>query len=1091
MCKGKLTVPNLCYFTEENGQTYGKTVPVSRSFIMPKSLNVLFIEDFERKDSHLRLYLEKAGFVLRLETIGNVDKFRNALLSDHWDCVLAFDLVQPFGALDAYAVLKESGINIPLLVISSDGEEFVVTKSIYPFADKYLPNHEIRPLGLALKAIKPGLKKPEPSNGAELSRQVLLEIMQTSMTTQNLSDFLQKVHSSIKRIIESDNCSVLIRDPLNGRAGFEYWADNFQKPPGANDSIRSFADHVLLTGKPFLVNEDIHTAIGQLNHTANGTAAWRSWIGVPLRASSRTIGVLALHSYDETFLFSERDLQFLSLAGDQVAMALERRRADRALRESEVRYRMLFDHAPDGIIISDPAARILDVNASLCRILDYQRHEILALEASDIAAPNEIHEIDKALEEISLTSRHNREWKLRCRDGSIIFADVSSSLMPDGNILAVIRDISERKKAEVEMRSLASEIESQRRRLNDIVAHVPGVVWETGFSSAPRGHVVNFVSEYVTEILGYGVEECLSMPDFPLPLIHSDFRSKVSESTAAMTPGGEKAQEFPLVAKDGREVWVQAQSAAITGPDGNVIGTRGVMIDITERKRSERALRMSEERYRDLVENATDVIYVHDLDGNYTSVNTAAEKITGYTRAEIMDMNMSGSIAPEFFEKAKSMMAAKLAGEEVTAYEVEVIAKDGRRIAMEVNTRLMYVNGDPVAVQGIARDITERKLLEEKYRQSQKMEAVGLLAGGISHDFNNLLTAITGYSEITLTRMAADDPLRQNIEEIKETGERASALTQQLLAFSRKQILKPVVHNLNSVIRNVDKMLRRLVREDIEFQIDLDDALGNIKADPGQLEQVIMNLAINAQDAMPRGGRLTISTDNVLPAAGNADALKLGPGPFIRMRVSDTGEGIDEQIIGRIFEPFFTTKESGKGSGLGLSTVHGIITQSGGEILVQSTKGEGTTFEVYLPAVGSTSAAREWTPNKVADYTGSETVLLVEDDACVRKLVREILVQRGYEVLEASSGESALEICANRPQPIQMLLTDLVMPKMSGIELTDRVLKIHPEAKPLVMSGYSGLSPLSDQLPDFKATFIEKPFTPESLAKKVREVLEA
>ena len=419
-------------------------------------------------------------------------------------------------------------------------------------------------------------------------------------------------------------------------------------------------------------------------------------------------------------------------------------------------------------------------------------------------------------------------------------------------------------------------------------------------------------------------------------------------------------------------------------------------LDVTVRKKAEAALRESEEAYRDLVENAHDIIYSHDLEGNYTSVNKAGEVITGYTRAEALKLNLVDTVAPEWRDKAKDMMRRKLAGERVTAYEMELVAKDGRRVAVEVNTKLVYEDGKPLAVQGIARDVTERKLLEEQLRQSQKMEAIGQLAGGVAHDFNNLLTAINGYSSLALQRMDDDHPLRSFIEEVKKAGDRAANLTRQLLAFGRKQILQPVPVNLNDVVTDLNKMLRRLIGEDIRLAARLDLDLKKIKADPGQIEQVLMNLVVNARDAMPRGGNLTIETANVQIDEEYAGRhIGVNPGAYVMLAVSDNGTGMDDETKAKLFEPFFTTKEKGKGTGLGLSTVYGIVKQSGGNIWVYSEISHGTTFKVYLPQVDDSVQTVQAKIEEDFNPRGSETVLLVEDEEVVRGLARRILEEAG------------------------------------------------------------------------------------------------
>jgi two-component system, cell cycle sensor histidine kinase and response regulator CckA len=513
--------------------------------------------------------------------------------------------------------------------------------------------------------------------------------------------------------------------------------------------------------------------------------------------------------------------------------------------------------------------------------------------------------------------------------------------------------------------------------------------------------------------------------------------------------------------------------------------------DISERKRVEQELRKSEERYRDLVENARDIIYTHDLEGNFTSINKAGEQITGYTREEALRLNLTQTVAPEYLEKARQMLDRKLAGEEETVYELEIIARDGRRLAVEVNTRLVFQDGLPVGVQGIARDITERKQLEDQLRQSQKLEAVGQLAGGIAHDFNNLLTAITGYSQLTLRNLHTEDPLRGNIEEIKKAGDRAAALTRQLLAFSRKQVLQPKVLDFNAVLSEIEKMLRRVIGEDIELRTRLAPELGRIKADPGQIEQVIMNLVVNARDAMEQGGKLTIETQNVsLDESYVSQHIAVNPGPYVRLAVSDTGIGMDEQTKGHIFEPFFTTKEVGKGTGLGLSTVYGIVKQSGGHIWVYSEVGRGTTFMVYFPCVDESTEEYQRSSESEDIRLGTETILLAEDEEIVRKLISEVLKSHGYQVLEADNGDAALRICENHKEPIHLLISDAIMPEMSGGELASRLVELRPGMKVLYMSGYMDNAVLHQEVFDEGANFIQKPFSPDAFALKVREALD-
>jgi signal transduction histidine kinase/FixJ family two-component response regulator len=382
---------------------------------------------------------------------------------------------------------------------------------------------------------------------------------------------------------------------------------------------------------------------------------------------------------------------------------------------------------------------------------------------------------------------------------------------------------------------------------------------------------------------------------------------------------------------------------------------------------------------------------------------------------------------------------------------------------------------------------------EEQFRQSQKMDAIGQLAGGIAHDFNNVLTAINGYSELTIRQLPADDPLQQNLLEIKKAGDRAASLTRQLLAFSRKQVLQPKVLDLDSVILDMEKMLHRLIGEDIELRTVLAPDLGHIKADPGQIEQVILNLAVNGRDAMPQGGKLTIEAKNVyLEEKYSQQHLAITPGSYIRLAVSDTGIGMDAETQARIFEPFFTTKEAGKGTGLGLSTVYGIVKQSGGNIWVYSEVGGGTTFKICFPRVDKGTQLYEQPINaRKESLQGRETVLLAEDEEMLRNLICQVLTDNGYQVLEAANGAAALSVCEHYQEPIHLLITDVIMPGMSGRVLADRLGQLRSEMKILYMSGYTDDAIIHHGILDSEIPFLQKPFTPVDLTRKMRELLDA
>jgi two-component system cell cycle sensor histidine kinase/response regulator CckA len=634
--------------------------------------------------------------------------------------------------------------------------------------------------------------------------------------------------------------------------------------------------------------------------------------------------------------------------------------------------------------------------------------------------------------------------------------------------LQVTDDITERTRAEATIQRLLTAVEQS-----------PAAVVITDVT----GHI-EYVNRKFSDITGYDPDEVLGRnPRF----LQSGLTAleRYRELWATILSGAVWRGEIQNRRKTGEVYWNRATIAPVKDAAGTVTHFVALQEDVTEQKRAAEALRESEARYRAIADATFDGILL-SRDGVILDANRGIAEIFGYDVTEIVGQTLDRFAAPESCEQVQRLFGATVEG----VFEIVGLRKDGSKVRLECIVRNTTHEGQPARLTAL-RDVSQRQLLEAQLRQAQKMEAVGRLAGGVAHDFNNLLTVITSYSQLLMEDMGTADPRRADLEEIQKAAGGAATLTRQLLAFSRQQVLEPKVIDLDEVVAGAGKMLKRLIGEDIELVTVLAPDLGMVKADPGQVEQVIMNLAVNARDAMPDGGQLTIETTNVeLGQQYAQEHLPVPPGSYVLFSVSDTGTGMDEATKARLFEPFFTTKEQGKGTGLGLATVYGIVKQSGGFIWVYSELGQGTTLKVYLPRVDE-AVTGQTAPASPQSLHGTETILIAEDAAPVRSVAREVLRRHGYRVLAAADGPSALELAAAHPGPIDLLITDVIMPEMSGRHLADRLKDLRTTLRVLFVSGYTDDAIVRHGILEPGIAFLQKPFTPESLARKVREVLDA
>ncbi|MGH9712170.1 MAG: PAS domain S-box protein [Candidatus Acidiferrales bacterium] len=593
-------------------------------------------------------------------------------------------------------------------------------------------------------------------------------------------------------------------------------------------------------------------------------------------------------------------------------------------------------------------------------------------------------------------------------------------------------------------------------------------------------------------VLGYSQEELKNSSAFEQ--VHPDDRARLKEaSEEARHTGVGKSLEYRIRHKDGTWRVLESTSSVVHNSAGEPENLVIVNRDITDRKIASEALRLSEASFRSAIENAPYGIYRASTQGRLLRVNPALQKMLGYESPE--DLKRIDPATDLYRNPLEHQQLVELfaSGKRFADMEVEWKRRDGTFMKARCSGWPVMGEGDaPACFEIFAEDITEKRLLERQLYVAQKIEAVGRLSGGIAHDFNNLLGVIIGYSQVLIKRLGAGNPLFEHAEEIEKAGQRAASLTRQLLAFSRQQVLAPAVLNLNALITDMGKMLNRLIGEDIELELKLNTDIGRVKADQGQIEQVIMNLVINARDALPQGGRLVLETVNVsLDETYTRQHPGSKVGRYVMLSVTDSGTGMTPETLAHLFEPFFTTKERGKGTGLGLATVYGVVKQSGGYIWVESELGKGSCFKVYLPEIDEPVSVAVPAVPSTESFRGSETILLVEDADALRKLAYTLLQQNGYHVLAAASGLDALKLVAEKRERIDLLLTDVIMPGINGRVLAERLAAIQTGLKVLYMSGYTHSAIADHGVLDAGTSLLHKPFSEEALIQKVREVLDS
>jgi two-component system cell cycle sensor histidine kinase/response regulator CckA len=757
--------------------------------------------------------------------------------------------------------------------------------------------------------------------------------------------------------------------------------------------------------------------------------------------------------------------------------------------------RELLESTPDAMVIINEAGEIVLINSHTEQLFGYGREDLLGHSVERlIPARFQGQHLDHRA--AYFKDPHVRPLKAGLelyavrKDGQEFPVEVSLTPLPTEEgvyVTAAIRDISERKRVEGQIHELKLELRA-KEQLQLLLDSTAEAIYAIDLNGA-----CTLCNAACLRLLGYGHESDLLGKDMHTTMHHTRPDGRPYPVAECMIyqafRGGKRAHvtDEVLWRADGTSFPAEYWSYPIKY-DERIVGGVVTFFDITDRKRAEEQLRRSESRYRSIIESAPYGVFRVDQNGRIAMANSAFAAMLGYRASdEVLGLNTGADI---YLNSTEQQRARDYASEDpAVGYDAKWKRKDGKAITVRLGGRRLPDDDElPGGFEVFAEDITEHRSLQKQFEHAQKMEAVGRLAGGVAHDFNNLLMIISGYAQLLDESSADPKKVVEYATRIQDASSKAATVTRQLLAFSRKQVLEPTVLDLSYVVNDLAKMLPRLLGEDVETVMELDPQVGRVRADRGQIEQVIMNLAVNARDAMPQGGRLTIATSNVALDASYYQGVIVPPGLYVLLAVSDTGTGMDSETQVHIFEPFFTTKEAGKGTGLGLATVYGIVKQSNGFIWVYSEPGKGSIFKIYLPRVDAGADSDESLQPTHAPSAGTETILLVEDEAALRNVCRVYLESKGYAVLEAGNAKEAMKICQSYDRTIHVLITDIVMPGVGGLELAKFALELRPALSVVLVSGYADRS--LDREAIRYAKFLQKPFSFDALARTVRSLLD-
>lgn len=918
----------------------------------------------------------------------------------------------------------------------------------------------------------------------EMLNNAVYRIAEATETVLELDDLFKAIHTIISTVMPANNFYIALYDDDEDIVSFPYFVDEVDTPPQPRQRAKGLTEYVLRTGKPLLCTEEVFNILLSKSEVESIGEPSRIWLGVPLKIENETIGVMVVQHYKDPHAYGESELHMLEYVSSQIAKAITHKRNEVKIKKTLSLLEATLESTADGILVVDRFGKIVSYNKQFVEMWHIPE-EIIASKDDEQAINSVLSQLSdpesfiKKVRELYAQPSLSSFDVLHFKDGRI-FERYSQPQTIGEEIVGRVwsfRDVTKRMRTEELNRLLAKAVESA----TDLITVTD---LENRFV---------FVNKHFLQVYGYEEHEILGQTPHILVPPHEAERV-VNQIFETINNKGRWEGELINRKKDGTEFYIHLSSSAIKNEQGNITMYVGVSQDITEKKKAEMALRLSEEHYRTLVESALDAIFRLSPTGLIESLNSAFERITGWSREEWIGKSFTTIIHQDDFAKVQNLFKMTIEGKSTPIFELRIQPKEGNYILTEGRMTALYQNNTVVGVLGIARDITERKKLEEEIHKIQRMESLGTLAAGVAHSFNNILDIIQGYIVTLEDHLSKqyDQQFDKSINTIKKAIERGTNIVQQILTYAHKTEVDFQALSLNLLIEEIVKLLEETFPKTIDIKCNMTNEPTFISGDVNKIHQSLLSICVNARDAMPNGGTLTISTSVIDGIALREYFHDATEHKYVCISINDTGVGMDDATRSRIFDPFFTTKDFGSGIGLGLSMVYGTVKSHRAFVDIESQVGKGSTFKLYFPVinVAADNEALVVTEKEGAVKRGSETILIVEDEDALRELLKGLLEDNGYQVMEAADGQEAVKIYTQNKDNIGLVFSDMGLPKLGGWEAFQKIKEVNPNVKAILASGYFSHELRTKMINEGAKDFVQKPYALNSLLSRIREILD-